>query len=438
MSPLEITLLMFIVLVIFLAAGLPIAFTMGGVGVIFSLVLWGTNSLAIVESCITSSMVEFVLVALPAFVFMAMILERSGLAEDLYAMMYAWFGPVRGGLAIGTVIICAIFAAMTGISGAATVSMGLIALPSMLKRNYQKSLTIGCISAGGALGILIPPSNIMILYGSLVGVSVGKLFMGGVFPGLLLAGIFCAYIAIRSFINPKLCPALPPEERAKWREKFKTLRAVILPILLIIFVLGSIFTGIATPTEAAAVGAGGSVLCAAIYRRLNWTMFRDACYRSIRLTAMVMWIVFGAKIFTAVYTALGAPALMQSIIAQMETNRWLVMAIMQLTFFFLGMIIDPVGIVSICAPVFVPVATSLGFDPVWYGVLFVMNMEMAYITPPFGFNLFYMKGVVPKGITMGDIYRSVWPYVALQGLALFIVIVYPEIAMWLVGKMIGQ
>jgi tripartite ATP-independent transporter DctM subunit len=308
----------------------------------------------------------------------------------------------------------------------------------MLNRNYQKSLAIGCVSAGGALGILIPPSNIMILYGSLVGVSVGKLFMGGVFPGLLLAAIFCAYIAIRSFLDPKLCPALPKEERVDWRTKIKTLRAVILPMFLILLVLGVIFAGVSTPTEAAAVGGGGSVLCAAVYRKLNWPMFKEASYRSIRLTAMIMWIVFGAKIFTAVYTALGAPSLMQNLIAQIGANRWVVMAVMQLTFFFLGMIIDPVGIVSICAPVFVPVAVSLGFDPVWYGVLFVINMEMAYITPPFGFNLFYMKGVVPKGISMGDIYRSVWPYVGLQALCLILVIIFPQIALWLVGKMVGQ
>jgi len=436
MGPLEITIFMFAVLVFFLAFGLPLAFTMGGVGVLFSLILWGHKSLSIVDSIITSTMVEFVLVALPLFIFMAIMLEGSGIAEDLYAMMHAWFGPIRGGLAIGTVLICAIFAAMTGISGAATVTMGLIALPSMLKRNYNKNIAIGVVSAGGALGILIPPSNIMILYGHLVGVSVGKLFMGGVFPGLLLALLFCIYIAIRSLLSPNICPALPIEDRASWRIKIKTLKAVILPMFLIILVLGVIFTGMATPSEAAAMGASGSILCAAIYRKINWKMFKEASYRSVRLTAMIMWIIFGAKIFTATYTALGAPILIQNIISNMGANKWVILAMMQITFFILGMFIDPVGIVSICAPVFVPVAISLGFDPVWYGVLFVINMEMAYITPPFGFNLFYMKGVVPKDITMSDIYRSIWPFVGCQAICLILTIIFPQIALWLVHKMI--
>jgi tripartite ATP-independent transporter DctM subunit len=277
----------------------------------------------------------------------------------------------------------------------------------------------------------------MIIYGSLVSVSVGKLFIAGIGPGLLLALLFCLYIGIRSFINPKFCPAMPVEERAGWDVKLASLKAIILPVLLIIFVIGSIFTGIATPSESAAVGAAGSVICALIYRKLSWPLLKDVFYRSVSLTSMVMWIIFGAKMFTVVYTALGAPQLMQNMLSQLELNRWVILFAMQLTFFILGMVIDPVGIVCICAPVFVPIAEALGFDPVWYGVLFVINMEMAYITPPFGFNLFYMKGIAPAGVTMGDIYRSVWPYVALQIVCLALVCIYPDIAMWLVNKMVG-
>ena len=425
-----ITLLLFGALVLFLALGLPIAWVLGGVGVVGCYFLWGPKGLFVAAAQTYGAMGKFTLLAIPLFVFMAMILERAGVANDLYTMMHRWMGPVRGGLAIGTVIICAIFAAMSGISATATVSMGIIALPAMLKRGYNKILGMGVISGGGALGILIPPSVPMILYATLTGESIGGLFAGGVFPGILLALIFILYIGIRCFFQPHMGPALPKEERATWREKFVSLKAVALPIGIIIMVLGSIYSGVCTATEAAALGVLGAFISAAIYGRLTWTLVKESCYRTASLTAMIVWILIGAYCFTSVYTGTGAHELMERLLLSIPGGRWAILATIQLVFLILGCILDPAGIIMICTPVFVPVIKALGFDPLWFGVLFIMNMEMGYLTPPFGFNLFYMKAIAPPGVTMADIYRSVIPMVALQALALVIVIIFPEIALW--------
>ena len=433
-----ITILIFGFVVVGLALGLPLAFALGGVAVVFTFFLWGPEALYMVASRTFGVMSAFILVAIPLFIFMANVLERSGSAEDLYSMMYHWMGPLRGGLAMGTVVICTLFAAMAGISGAATVTMGLIALPSMLKRHYDKNIAVGCIAAGGALGILIPPSVIMIIYALMAGVSVGKMFLGGIFPGLVLATLFIVYIGIRCAIQRDLGPVVPPEERVGWREKLISIRAVIIPVLLVIGVLGSIFTGIASPSEAAAIGATGSLLSAAIYRRLNWKMLKEAWYRTLKLNVMIMWIVVGASLFTAAYTAIGAPELIKTILMEMPGGRWGILIGIQATFFILGMFLDPTGIVLITTPIFVPIIKTLGFDPIWFGILFVINMEMAYLTPPFGFNLFYMKGVVPKGITMGDIYRSIVPFVGLQLVGLIICMIFPQIALVLPNLIFGR
>jgi tripartite ATP-independent transporter DctM subunit len=430
-----ITLLLFGALLLLLALGLPLSFVLGGVGMVGCYFLWGEKGLFVAAAQAYGAMGKFTLLAIPLFIFMAMILERSGVAEDLYTMMHRWMGPLRGGLAIGTVLICTIFAAMAGISGAATVSMGLIALPAMLKRNYGKEIAMGSISGGGALGILIPPSVPMILYAALTGESVGGLFAGGIFPGILLALLFVLYIGIRCFLQPSLGPALPKEERASWEEKISSLRAVILPIIIILMVLGSIYGGVCTATEAAALGVLGAAISAAVYRKLTWVLIKEACYRTSNLTAMIIWILIGAYCFTSVYTATGAHELMEHLLLSIPGGRYAALFTMQAVFFILGCILDPAGIIMICTPVFVPVIESLGFDPLWFGVLFIMNMEMGYLTPPFGFNLFYMKAIAPPGVTMGDIYRSIFPFVMLQGLGLIIVIIFPSIALWLPAQM---
>lgn len=423
-----ITILLFGTMALFILLGLPVAFAIGGTAIIFGLALWGPTSTQFVAIKAITQMRTIILIAVPLFIFMATILEGSGIADDLYTMMHRWMGPLRGGLAMGTVFICTLFAAMSGISGAGTVTMGIVALPNMLKRGYDKNIAMGCIMAGGALGVLIPPSVIMIVYGLFAQQSVGRLFAGGILPGLILSSLFVLYIGIRCYINPKLGPALPPEERATLRLKLVSLQAIILPLLLVVGVLGSIFMGMATPTEASAVGAFGAVICAGIYRRLRWSLIFDAAKRTLRTTAMIMWIILASSIFVAVYQGLGAAQLIEDLLMSAQVSKWVVLAMMQIILFILGCFIDPIGILMMTTPVFLPVITFLGFDPLWYGIVFVVNMEMAYLTPPFGSNLFYMKGVVPPDITMLDIYRSVGPFVLLQAIGLFIVIIFPKVA----------
>jgi tripartite ATP-independent transporter DctM subunit len=425
------TLLVFGLFLVFLAMGLPVVFGLGGTAVIATYFLWGPQALHMVASRTFTNANSFVLLAIPMFIFMGCMLEKSGMAKDLYTMMYKWMGPIRGGLAIGTVTICAIFAAMVGITGAATVSMGLVALPSMLKHNYNKQIALGCVSAGGALGVLIPPSVLMIILGLYTNTSIGGLYAGGILPGILLAVMFNIYIFVACLIKPEWGPALPPEERATWKEKFIALRAVILPIVLIVGILGSIFMGAATPSEAAALGAVGSILCAAVYRTLNWPTLREACHVTLRLSCMVMWIIFGASVFTALYTAIGAHDLTRQLLSYLPGGRWGVVIGMQAMWMIMGCFLDPNGIIMITAPIFFPLINSLGFDPVWFGVLFVVNMEMGYLTPPFGFNLFYMQAIAPKGVVMTDIYKSIIPFVMIQAVGLVLCMIFPEIILWL-------
>jgi len=434
-SPLVATLILFGALFALLLTGVPLAFILGGIGVAAAWLFLGTPSLYIITTRIWGAMNLFPLVAVPLFVFMAGILQRSGLAGALYDTIYKWMGGLRGGLAAGTVVIAAIFAAMSGVSAAATVSLGLIALPSMLERRYDKVMVTGAIQAGGALGILIPPSVSMIVFAVFAEVSVGRLFMAGVLPGLLTTAVFIAYILIRCYLRPSLGPPLPVEDRATWREKFVSLRQIGLPVLIVLGVLGSIYMGIATPTEAAAVGVLGVIISAAVYRRLNWAMLKEAGFDSLRLTVMIMWISFGAYCYSAIYTALGATEVVEQVLSLMPGGAWGVIVGMQLSFFVLGCMLDPIGIIMITAPIYLPLVVSLGFDPVWFGVLYTMNMEMGFLTPPFGFNLFYMKAVVPPSITMTDIYRSIIPFVGLQALSLAVVMVLPQIALWLPGTM---
>lgn len=427
------TLLFFGSMLFFLILGLPLAFVLGGVSVVFLYFTWGVDSFYMVASQIWGTMASFTLVAIPLFVFMAMILERTGVARDLYRMMHLWFGGVRGGLALGTLVICAIFAAMVGISGAAVVAMGTIALPSMLERGYDRKLALGVINTGGGWGILIPPSILMILYALITGVSVGQMFAAGIMPGVLLIVLTVTYILIRANLQPHLAPALPPEERGTWPEKFRALRAVILPCGVVFMVLGSIIGGITTPTEAAAMGVFGSLISAAVYKQFKWDILQEAAIRTFKLTGMIMWILFAAHAFSAAYQSMGAQELIEGLVQLIPGGPWAVIISMMVIIFLLAMVLDPVGIMLITLPVFIPIVKSLGFDPIWFGILFVINMEIGYKTPPFGFNLFYLKGVVPEGITMRDIYTSVIPFVIIEIIAIGIIMVFPAIATWLPG-----
>lgn len=425
------TLLFFAAMLFFLLLGLPLTFVLGGVSVIFLYFTWGIDSFYMVASQIWGTMGSFTLVAIPLFVFMAMILERTGVAKDLYRMMHLWFGGLPGGLAIGTLVICALFAAMVGISGAAVVAMGTIALPSMLERGYDKKLALGVINTGGGWGILIPPSILMILYALITGVSVGQMFAAGVMPGVLLISLTVAYVIIRSIIQPGIAPALPAEERGDWGEKLQALKAVILPMGVVFMVLGSIIGGITTPTEAAAMGVLGALISAAVYKQLKWDIVHEAAIRTFKLTGMIMWILFAAHAFSAAYQSMGAQDLISGFVDFIPGGPWGVIIFMMAIIFLLGMVLDPVGIMLITLPVFMPIVKSLGFDPIWFGILFVINMEIGYKTPPFGFNLFYLKGVAPAGVTMKDIYTSVIPFVIIEIIAIAIIMLFPAIATWL-------
>ncbi len=416
-----------------LAIGVPIAIALGGLSAILVLIFWGPNALSMLVLKAYGNTSSFEFLAIPLFVYMANMLERSGIAEDLYETMYRFIGARRGGLAAGTVMICTIFAAMAGISGAATVSMGIIALPAMLSRGYSKQLALGSVAAGGSLGILIPPSVTMIIYGLIAQTSVGKMYAGGVLPGLLLALLFIVYILVRAHLQPELAPALPTAERFTWRQKLVSLTGLIFPVLLVASVLGAILSGFTSVSEAAAVGAFGSIVATLIKRGFNWRMFREAAETTLMVSCLIFWIIIGASAFSTLYTAMGASSLIKEAVIGLEINRYLILLAMQGLLILLGMVLDTVGIMMITVPVFVPIILTLGFDPVWFGVLFIINMEIGFLTPPFGYNLFYLRGVAPPDVTMIDIYRSIVPFVFLMLLGLGLCMAFPEIILFLPG-----
>ena len=432
-----VALMMFISLVVLLFTGLPLAFVLGGLSLVLAFFLWGANSMLLVAVQTWGVMNSYFLVAVPLYVFMANILQRSGIIEEMFEVMQIWFGPLRGGLAIGTIVICTIMAAMTGIVGAAVATMGILSLPAMLNRNYDKRIALGSICAGGTLGILIPPSVITIVYAVTAGVSIGKMFIGGILPGLLLSGLFITYIGIRCWLQPELGPAPPKEERERFTfvAKLAALRNIILPVLLIVGVLGSIYAGIATPTEAAGIGSLGAIICAAIHRRLTWENLSQSVLETGKITAMILWITIGARCFISVFSAVGGDDLVRDFVTGLAVNRWIIMISIQLILVALGLFLDEIGIILLCVPIFIPIITELGFDPVWFGILFLINAQMDYITPPFGYTLFYLKGVAPEGVTMGDIYRAVIPFVIIQAIGLALCMIFPQIILWLPNMM---
>ncbi|WP_119418371.1 TRAP transporter large permease [Desertibaculum subflavum] len=432
------TFLFFGSLLLFLLLGVPLAFVLGGVSVVFLYFSMGPVAFYLVASKFWDSMENFTLVAIPLYVFMAMILEKSGVAHALYRMMHLWFGGLRGGLAIGTVAICALFAAMSGISGAAVVTMGTIALPRMLERGYDTKLALGAINTGGGWGILIPPSIPMVLYALISEVSVGRLFASGIGPGILLFILVTIYIGVRGWLQPSIAPALPPEERGSWPEKLRALRAVLLPIMIVVMVLGSIFGGLATPTEAAAIGVLGAMVAAAVNRQLTIENLRNGAIQTLRLTALIMWILFAAHAFSTAYTTLGAHDFIQDLMRYIPGGKWGALAFMIFVLFLLGMVLDPVGIMLITLPVFLPVIDAAGFDQIWFGVIFIIMMEIGYMTPPFGFNLFYLKGVAPPSVTMGEIYTSVIPYVLVTLVGVLLIIIFPDIALFFPNLFYGK
>ncbi len=426
-----ITALMFLSMFLLLVLGVPIVFTLASVGTLAALIFWSPQATDLLYSSFIHLTTNVILIAIPLFLFMGIVLEKSGIADALFEMIYRWAGGVRGGLAVGTVFVCVIIAAMVGVAGAGTVAMGIIALPALLKRGYNKLMVSGVIQAGGALGFLIPPSVAVILYALITEVSIGKLFAAGIVPGLLLATMYIIYILVRCYFQPELGPALPPEDRATWRQKFNSLRGIILPAILIFLVLGLMILGIASPTESAAIGSFGAILCAAIHKRATPKFLFGTALQTMKLSGMIMWIAVAALFFSKVYSGLGASSLIESLIIGLQVNRWVIVAIMQVSLFFLGMVMDEVGILYITAPIYYPIIIGLGFDPVWFGILYILNMQTGFLTPPFGLCLFYLKGVAPPEITMGDLYKSVWPFVSLQVIMLVLCMAFPAIVLWL-------
>ena len=429
-----IMLIMFGGLIVLLILGLPLTFCLGGMAVVVTYFIYGIPGLSIIAYQVFGYSTTQLFMAAPLFIFMGILLERSGVAEALYECVYRWSGSTRGGLAMGTVVICAIFAAMTGVTAAATVTMGLIAVPAMLSRRYNKSLALGTVAGAGTLGILIPPSIPMIVLAMVGETSVGKLFMGGIFPGFLLGFLFIAYIAIRGLIQPQSCPA--HGGKFTLGEKIISTKAVILPLCIIFAVIGSIFFGVATPTEAGAIGAVGCLIAVAIHRRFNLPLLKEASYGTFRITCMVLWIGFGAITFGTLLTGSGSIRFMMELATGLEMSPWVILIGIMGLIFILGMFIDPFAIIFIVAPASFPLIKALGFDPVWFGILFVIGLQMGYITPPFGFNLFYLKATAPEGITMADIYRSIWPFLGLMVFGLVLIMLFPEISLWLPRMMI--
>ncbi len=434
------TVLMFATVGVAVMMGFPLAFTVGGTGLIFGLLFWGPGSLPSLWFKMYGMVTEYVLLAAPLFIFMGLMVERSGIAERLFGALYVWFGPVRGGLAVATVLLGTLLAAAVGIIGASVVMLGLVATGAMVTRGYDKALASGAVCAGGTLGILIPPSVMLVMYGPTASISVGKLFMGAFGPGFLLSALYVSYIVIRCALNPKLGPPVPVEERGvPLTAKLRMLVTSIIPCLALIFsVLGVIFLGIAAPTEAAAVGALAATLLAIAYRSLTLRTLWETALHAARVTSMALFVGIGAAMFTGVFLGLGNGAFVESVLVSVPGGRWGAFAVIMFILFILGMFIDWLGIVFIMVPIVTPVAATLGFDPVWFAIMVCVNLQMSFLTPPFAYALFYLRGICrPEwGITTMHIIRGVIPFVLLIVVGLVLCIVFPDIILWLPGQMV--
>jgi tripartite ATP-independent transporter DctM subunit len=375
---------------------------------------------------------NFALVAVPLFILIAEVLMFSGASSDGFDFFSRWLGWLPGGLAVSTVWLSALFASVLGSSTGNTAIVGLVATPEMLKRGYNKSLATGCVAAGGALGVLIPPSILFILYGILAEVSIGKLFIGGIIPGLILTGLFSIYIIIRAAKNPDIAPSL---KGVTWRERWASLWKVWAILGLALIMLIAIYGGFATPSEVAGIGALIAIIISLAYKRLKWSNLKPALLHTTRTTCMIIWILVAASSFGYVLTYLGLPQKLMEFIFRLGLPPIMIILGINFILFVLGCIMDPGAIILVTTPIFIPIIKQLGIDPLWFGVMFVVNMEMAEITPPFGFNLFVMKAVVPKDVTMGDIIRGAAPFIILQAIGLALVIIFPDLALWLPSTM---
>ena len=433
-SPELLTALMFIGLLIGLFMGHPLAFVLGGLAVIFGLLGWGPSVFYIFMNRIWGTMDNYVLLAIPLFIFMAQLLDQSGVAEDLFKALRYVLGQTRGGIALSVILVSTVFAACTGIIGASVVTMGLLAVPMMQKYGYDDALTYGAICAGGTLGILIPPSIMLVIMASEATLSVGKLFAGAVFPGIILSGLYMVYVAILCFVKPELGPPISREERAQVTNAqvaFMVLKSLVPPMILILGVLGSIFFGIATPTEAAGVGAFLAFIMVLAYGKFTWRGLYNAVMQTAKTNTMVIMILCGATCFTGIFLGVGGGDVVTDFVMGLGLGKWGTFWVMMAIVLILGMFIDWIGIVLICFPLFLPIAKQLGFDPIWFVIMIAVNLQASFLTPPFGYALFYIKGVDPEHIDIRKVYKGVIPFVALMVLGLFICAAFPDAIMWL-------
>jgi len=427
-----VSILLFGGLVFLLAIGVPVAFALGGISVLILSIIGGSNDLYIVATTTYREITDVGLITIPLFLLMGNFLYHSGISDRLFRALNYWLSGLRGGLAIVTVGVC-VALAMCGGFGPGILTMGLIAVPAMLKYSYDKSLALGTVMAGGVLGTIIPPSILMIVFGYIARVSIGRLFFGGAIPGLITALLYVLYIVIRCRFQPHLAP--PIKEDVTWKIRLKSIKDIVLPALLVVLVLGTIFLGVATPTEAAGVGAMGAFLICAIHGKLTWKVIKDSCIETMKISGMALWILVAATLFGVVYTSAGAQGLVMDLVEKVPVNRWVVLGTMQVILLIFGAFMDDYAVVTICAPIFIPIARLLGFDPIWFSIVFILNMQVAYLTPPFGWALILMRGVAPEGIDTKDIWRSVPPFVLMQLCVLILTMIFPQLALWLPRKM---
>jgi tripartite ATP-independent transporter DctM subunit len=429
-----IALLMFASMLLLLATGQRVFGAIGFVATAFALALWGEGGFEMPFNASFVLLNWYPLVTLPMFIYMGYMLAESGIADDLYRMFHVWAGPVRGGLAIGTILLMVVIAAMNGLSVAGMAIGATIALPELLRRGYDKVMVTGVVQAGSTLGILVPPSVVLILYGMIARQPIGQLWMAGVFPGLLLAGLFIAYIALRCWIQPDLGPPLPLQERQQisWGEKIRLLGAGIIPLVIFFSMTGLFLMGVTSLVESSAVGAAGATITALLRGRLNRRVMEDTIRQTLGVSCMFMWIILAALCFGAVFDGLGAvQAIRFLFLDEWGLGPWEVIILMQLTYLIMGMFLDDTAMLVIVAPLYVPLVASLGFDLIWYGVLYTISCQIAYMTPPFGYNLFLMRAMAPKEISLADIYRSIIPFVLVMILGMAIIMAFPQIALWL-------
>jgi len=423
--------------------GFPVAFVMAGLGLFFGTLVGGIDLASYQATLNTYGVMSgWSLLAIPLFVYMGVVLEKAQIADKLYLGLYLLLGPLRGGLAIATMLIATLFAACTGIAGASVIAIGLIALPSMLRYGYDKKMASGVICAGGGLGVIIPPSIMMILYGPVAGVSISMLFIAAILPGLLMAALYILYIGGRCFLNPKFGPAITPEEAAKYSRKdlFKILLfSGVPPIGIIICVLGSIFFGLAAPTEAAALGGLGALFIAAVYGKLNMKMFLESGYSALKISTFIMWLVLGAKFFMTTFNKLGGGNLIYDLLMSLNTGPTVLLLIMLLIIFILGMFMDWIGILLVVIPIFIPIVKTMGWDQLWFAMMFCITLQISYITPPFAYSIFYLKGIAPPEVSLVDIYRGCVPFIVIQFFVLIILFFWPDLALYLpAASLVGQ